>query len=224
MLRLRDDPARARLLAAYQLTVRGVPFIYYGEELGLPHPPAPALAVAQDPIARIYARIPRMFHQTLRKLGILLNRDEARSPMPWDAGTHGGFSAAHAEPSWLPTHPHAQHINVATQRDEPSSVLSTYRRLLALRRRSPALSGGRLELVDLPSAPACVLAYRRIDPAESVLVVLNFSSRGQRVDLRAYAGARLHSSLRDDVLVASARHALAPWEAIVLFSSSEPAA
>jgi alpha-glucosidase len=217
MLRLRDDPARARLLAAFQLTVRGVPFIYYGEELGLPHPPAVGIVQAKDPIAKIYVAVPRIFHQTLRKLGILLNRDEARSPMPWAEGAHAGFSAAHAERSWLPMHPSAKHINVETQQDDPSSVLSTYRRLLALRRRSRALSGGRLELVALPGAREHIFAYRRFDGDESVLVVLNFSSRSQTVDLRAYVGAALHSSLHDEVLMVAEVHTLRPWEAILLF-------
>ncbi len=223
MLRLGDDPRRAGLLAAYQLTVRGVPFIYYGEELGLSHPCSLELANAKDPIAKVYGAVPRIFHPTLRKLGILLNRDEARSPMPWDAGAHAGFSPAHAEETWLPTHPQAQHTNVAAQRSDPTSVLSTYRRLLALRRSSRALSGGRLELLDLPGASSCILSYRRTEGPERVTVVLNFSSSVAVVDLRGQVGGALHSSLHDEVGRAAERHALQLWEAILVFQQDNSA-
>ena len=217
MLRLGDDPERARLLAAFQLTARGVPFIYYGEELGLPHPSSTTRVEAKDPVAKVYSAVPRIFHQALRKLGILLNRDEARSPMPWNSRAHAGFSAEHADQTWLPTHPQAQRINVAAQRDDPSSVLSAYRRLLALRHRSRALSGGRLELLDLAGARSGILAYRRVDGDEQVVVVLNFSARRQLVDLRAFAGTELHSSFHDAVCPVPARHILQPWEAVLLF-------
>jgi glycosidase len=83
MERLGNDPAKARLLAAFQLTVRGVPFIYYGEELGLPHHRGLPRDQAKDPIAQRLGFVPTLLLPALRKRGILVNRDECRSPMPW---------------------------------------------------------------------------------------------------------------------------------------------
>lgn len=219
--RLGDDPERARLLAAFQLTVRGVPFIYYGEELGLPTAPATPIDQAQDPIANHYKNIPRFLLPTLRKHGILVNRDEARSPMPWDGSTHAGFSAATAQRTWLPVHPRASLMNVAAQRSDARSVLTTYRRMLALRRRSTALSGGHMEILTPPGNPKYVLAYRRTAGTEAATVLLNFSDREQLLDLRPHIGSEVHSSASDEVGVASSFCALRPWEAIVLLRRDE---
>ena len=68
----------------------------------------------------------------LRRFGILLNRDECRRPMQWDAGVNAGFSHPESTP-WLPLHAESQHINVAAQVDDEASLLRCYRRLLALR-------------------------------------------------------------------------------------------
>jgi glycosidase len=111
-------------------------------------------------------------------------------------------------------------VNVAAQRDDSTSVLAAYRRMLALRRHSPALSGGRLELVDPPADVRRVLAYRRVYDADTAEVFLNFSGKETALDLRGRASNRVHSNLQDEPLVASGRHVLRPWEAVVLFRNS----
>jgi len=214
--RLGNDPARARLLAAFQLTVRGVPFVYYGDELGLPHDAGLPFEEAKDPIAARFRYVPRFLLPVLRRRGILLNRDEARSPMPWHAGAHGGFAPPHAAGTWLRVHPQSAVVNVAAQRDDPGSVLSTYRRMLALRRRSLALSGGRLELVDAHCDPRRVLAYRRAHAGETAHVFLNFSDRAARLDLREVPGTHIWSSLQDAPVPVAAQLELRPWEGVVV--------
>ncbi|NNE18583.1 MAG: hypothetical protein HKN10_08915 [Myxococcales bacterium] len=87
--RLGNDLARARLLATFQMTVRGVPVIYYGDELGLSHHEMPRDA-ARDPLADRIRFIPKFMLPTLRRCGILTNRDECRSPMPWHGGAQNG--------------------------------------------------------------------------------------------------------------------------------------
>ena len=215
MNRLHDDPARARLLAAFQLTVRGVPFIYYGDELGISHPTIP-MSEAQDPIAEKYGRVPEALVPMLRKRGILINRDEARTPMTWDDTRHHGFCAPHVESTWMRSHPYGKTVNVAAQREVHDSVLRTYRRMLHLRASSSALSGGALELFD----PGCkdILGYRRIDVNEVATVWLNFSAHRRTVSLGAHPVGQLHSSLRDEAASAGATYELAPWEAIVVMA------
>ncbi len=220
MERLGNDPAKARLLAAFQLTVRGVPFLYYGDEIGLGHHHGLARDAARDPLASHFRFIPKWLIPSMRRRGILINRDECRSPMPWTAGMHGGFSSAETPALWLPVHPDSPVINVASQREDPGSVLSAYRRMLAWRRRSPALSSGRLELSDPRGDARHVLAFTRIHGHEVVRVYLNFSARETAIDLRDLGGARVQSNLRDAPEAAGGRRLLAPWEAVLVFPPS----
>ena len=97
--------------------------------------------------------------------------------MQWDATPNAGFTTG--EP-WLPLAPDAQRVNVAAQRDDPGSLFSFYRRLLALRRASVALRSGSYR--SLPS-PRDVFAYDRAGGGERYAVALNFADRPRRVAL-----------------------------------------
>jgi len=222
MDRLGNDVDRARLLATFQMTVRGVPFIYYGDELGLSHHAMPR-KTARDPLSERFRFIPKLLLPMLRRRGILTNRDECRSPMPWHGGAHAGFAPPDAPDPWLPLHPQSAVMNVAAQREDPDSVLASYRRMLQLRARSLALSAGSLEISDPPADPNAVFAYRRYyedaDRQETAEIFLNFSKREVTVDLRDRPGsaeARLYSNLRDAATAAKARHVLRPWEGVVM--------
>ena len=216
--RLGNDRARARLLAAFQLTVRGVPFVYYGDELGLPHHEGMALHSALDPVAARYRFLPKFLLPTLRKRGILVNRDECRSPMPWHGGAHAGFAPPGAPSPWLPLHPQSAILHVEGQRQDPDSLLACYRRMLLLRRASPALSNGSLQLCEPLGDPRRVLAFRRVHEDEEALVLLNFSRKETPVDLRAHPNRVLFSNLVDESIQGFGRQLLRPWEGVVLFS------
>jgi alpha-glucosidase len=216
--RLGDHADKAKLLAALQLSARGVPVIYYGDELGLPHHELP-LAQALDPVAARFRFVPRFLHGPLRRRGILLNRDSSRSPMPWNEGPHGGFSAPEVPSTWLPTHPDSPRINVARQLSDPHSVLNCYRRLLALRRRSAALSSGSLTLMAARRRGDPVLRFQRKHEREAVHVLLNFSAQEQAFTLDAQV-AELRSYLWDDALPSNIR-SLRPFEALFAFESGE---
>jgi alpha-glucosidase len=137
--------ARARAAAVLLLTLRGTPFLYMGEELGLADAVVPPDA-AVDPGGR----------------------DGCRAPIPWTAGDGHGWPAQ----PWLPWTPDAARLSVAAQRGDPGSMLEHYRRLLRLRRSTPALHRGDLELLD---APEGVLRYRRRHGAQAVEVAVNFT-------------------------------------------------
>jgi oligo-1,6-glucosidase/alpha-glucosidase len=215
--RLGNDPAKARLLAAFQLTVRGVPFLYYGDEIGLPHHSLPRQS-ARDPLAGYYSNLPNWLLPSLRKRGILVNRDECRSPMPWTAGPHSGFAPPDAAETWLPVHPKSPIINVEAQRGDPTSVLSAYRRLLALRRRSKALSSGSLTLIEPRADARRVLAWERRFGDENAHVYLNFSDREIDLDLRGTDSGQLYSNLSDlpETVSGRGRRILSPWEGVVI--------
>ena len=215
--RLGNHAGKAKLLAALQLTARGVPFLYYGEEIGMRHADIPS-ARALDPIAAHFRFVPDWVARRLRRGGVLLNRDECRLPMQWDGGPHGGFAPAAATP-WLAPHPSSADGHVEAQSRDPRSILSCYRALLALRNRSVALQAGALELLDPPGVPSAVVAYRRRwgegDRAEVVEVFLNFSPREARVTLGANRDRALYSTLRGDLDAADGRVTLRRYEGLV---------
>jgi oligo-1,6-glucosidase/alpha-glucosidase len=216
MHRLDDSQDKARLLATLQLTVRAVPFIYYGEEIGMGHHDIP-LELGLDPVAARFGFVPQWVASFVRRYGILMNRDECRTPMQWDHGPNAGFSREGTTP-WLPVHPGHPEVNVAAQEGDPGSLLGLYRRLLALRRARPALHAGRLEILDPPGLARSVVAYRRVHEADEVEVYLNFSSRARSLDLRAdrERGRVLFSTLRVELIAPELEYSLAPGEGVLV--------
>ncbi len=209
---------KAKLLAALQLTVRGVPFLYYGEEIGMENHDIP-LHEGLDPVAARFRFMPQRLVAWMRGHGILLNRDECRAPMQWTDGPNAGFAPEGVKP-WLPVHPRTHDLNVASQTREPESLLRCYRALLALRREHAALQMGALEWIEDPALPDDVVAYRRVlgegDACERVEVFLNFSKREVALDLRARVGQTLFSTRRGERVAAPMRYALAAWEGVVI--------
>ncbi len=155
----RIGPAQARVAAMLLLTLRGTPTLYYGDEIGMADVPIPPGAV-QDPWEK---NVP----------GLGLGRDPERTPMQWDAVPTPGSPP---DDPWLPVAPDATAVNVDRQRDDPASMLTLYRRLIALRRARPALSVGSYEPVN---ATGDVLAYARDAGANQCLIALNLGSTPQ---------------------------------------------
>jgi alpha-glucosidase len=173
----RLGPAQARVAAMLLLTLPGTPILYQGEELGLTDVPIPPDQVL-DPIAGL---IPGR------------GRDPERTPMPWAAAPGGGFTTGRP---WLPVGDDNLARNVAAQRDDPASMLSLHRRLLGLRRRTPALVTGTYHPVE---ADGDVLAYRRADGEDRCLVALNLGPRPARLVVPAeLAGGRVLVSTHPD--------------------------
>jgi alpha-glucosidase len=156
---------RARVAAAMLLTLRGTPFLYYGEEIGMSDLKIGRKQI-QDPLGKKY-------------WPILKGRDPARTPMQWRGSRHAGFSTA--DP-WLPVHPKHGVVNVESQAGDPGSLLSLYRELIWLRKRTPALCRG--EYRSLVSSPTEYLVYLRSYEGQTVLVLLNFVGKSVTAALR----------------------------------------
>ncbi|UPK34080.1 DUF3459 domain-containing protein [Bradyrhizobium sp. 186] len=194
----RRGQAQARVAAVLLLTLRGTPTLYYGDELGLSDVMIESSQV-QDP-------------RELREPGLALGRDPVRTPMPWDDSENAGFSTAKP---WLPLHADWRTCNVARMADDPQSILALYRRLLALRRTSPALSIGDFVLLNVEYE---MLVYERRHGAERLIVALNLGERQHRLQLPDWArGSRaLLSTLEDAALVEGGTLLLGSNEAVVL--------
>lgn len=162
----RHGDARAKVAAALVLTLRGTPFLYYGEEIALRDVAIPRPEIVDPPARR--ARFPSSWW----------NRDQARGPMPWGPGPNGDFTVGRP---WLRMSPDHVARNVAAQAADPASVLSFYRRLAWLRRSLPALRVGSYDEVDVGARD--VLAYVRRAGEEHALVVLGFGDRAVTVAL-----------------------------------------
>ena len=142
--------AVARAAGTISLTLRGTPFLYYGEEIGARDVPVPWPEII-DPPAKRGRRIVRM-------LAPWWNRDQARSPMPWGEGPNGGFSAARP---WLRMASDIESRTVAIQDRDPSSVLAAYRKLVWLRHHHPASKSGPTGLWPRDRATCSPTSVRR---------------------------------------------------------------
>jgi alpha-glucosidase len=157
----RIGAAQARVAATLLLTLRGTPTIYYGEEIGMVDVPIPPDRV-QDPAEK-------------NQPGLGLGRDPERTPMPWDPSTHGGFTTG---TPWLPLGADHATVNATTLDRDPGSILTLYKRLIALRRSHPALVDGTIGAVE---AQGAVLTYERRHDDERVAVLLNLGHNAQQV-------------------------------------------
>jgi alpha-glucosidase len=155
-----DADAVARAAAVVLLTIRGTPFLYYGEEIGLGDVAIPVDEIIDPPARRALVDLDFEWW----------NRDQCRSPMPWASGTGHGFTTGRP---WLRFGEDAASRNVERQSGDPGSVLSTYRRLITLRRSNEALRSGTLRLARTDTRD--VLAWHREAATERMLVVVNFA-------------------------------------------------
>jgi alpha-glucosidase len=144
--------ARARAAALLLLGLRGTPFLYQGEELGLEDAHVPEDRVV-DPGGR----------------------DGCRAPIPWDGTPGHGWTH---EP-WLPPPPESDRRNAEAQRADTGSILWLYRRLLELRRSADALSLGTQRLLE---APEGVLAWRREADGDARVIAVNFTDEPRHLD------------------------------------------
>lgn len=176
--RLDNNLQKARLLHLMQLTLRGVPCMYYGEETGMTDAKLP-YKTALDPIPH-YVKLPRGI---VNMVDETLNRDELRTPMQWSAEKNAGFSSS--EKTWLPVNEDYKNVNVAHASASDSSLLNFIKQTLTVRNKAKALSHGTLELIAKDELPANVLAYTRTWNNEKVIVLLNFGKGERNISIPA---------------------------------------
>jgi alpha-glucosidase len=164
----KENDERLKVAAAMLLTLRGTPFIYYGDEIGQRDIPIKKKEDVLDPIGKSF-------------WPFFKGRDGCRAPMQWDASLNAGFSSAKP---WLPVHPDFTTRSVAAQSLAPDSLLNFYKTLLHLRKDIPALHRGDFKFVN--SNPRFILAYQRKTQEETCLVLLNFSNYERELELENF--------------------------------------
>ena len=156
----------AKLTAALLLTTRATPLMYYGEEIGMRTTEPARKEDVQDPIGKIGWPEEK-------------GRDGERTPMQWDGSTNASFSTS--QRPWLPVPPSAATYNVAAESQDPNSILSFYKRLLALRRSEPTLRDGLYLPLNQEDPYVLTFLRKKRGSSDAILVVLNMSAEAQTV-------------------------------------------
>ena len=166
----------AKMLATLIHTLRGTPYVYQGEELGMTNIYFTDISQYQDVenhnAWRQWVESGRVDAQDMLRYFARISRDNARTPMQWSAAPNAGFTTG---TPWLPVNRNYLLINAADQIADPNSVYNYYRRLIALRHAHPVIVYGRF--VPLLEDDPCVWAYRREYEGQTLTVALNWTDK-----------------------------------------------
>ncbi len=188
-----DDPARVRLGMLMLMGLRGTPFLYYGDEIGMPDTPVEGDQIL-DPVGRMF--------------GPRLGRDNERTPMHWNGAPGAGFTDPGVTP-WQPFGATATH-NVADQTDDPASMLTFTRDLIALRHASTALRRG--PYATHAASDDTIWVWER---GPDVLVALNFGAAPRSIAAVNGTIAICTDRRRDGESIADTLH-LGAFEGVVV--------
>jgi oligo-1,6-glucosidase/alpha-glucosidase len=167
--RIGNNLEKAKLLALLQYTMRAVPTVYYGEEIGMTNGKIP-IKIGKDPIAKTYSWVPQFIADLLP---VAINRDICRTPMQWNhTEKNAGFSTA--EKTWLPLNKDTENRNVLQQQEDGLSLLNVFKKLNYLKQQQSALLNGNIEIINTGNKD--ILAFIRVFKEEKIVVLLNFSN------------------------------------------------
>jgi alpha-glucosidase len=204
------------LFAALVLFLEGLPFLYYGEEIGMKDYAVKSFDEVRDMVGGVYREL-RLADgideaQVVTELG-KMSRDRCRTPMQWDSSENAGFSPEGAA-TWLPVHGcYDEGVNVAAQRADENSLLHHYRRLIGLRNEHVGLQVGRFRDIDPLNEKA--LIFVRETAEERFLIGLNFSD-GVVPFYSGMRGKVLFRTNEDAEMTVDGMARLGPFEVLVV--------
>jgi alpha-glucosidase len=193
----------AKLLIMMLLTLRGAPFFYYGEEIGMKTTPPARIEDVQDPIGKVFWPADK-------------GRDGERTPMQWTPGRNAGFSTA--PKTWLPVPSTAGVRNVENMEKDSNSILNFFRAAVRMRRSSRAILFGRYESIGRDPN---VFIYRRVDGSQEMIVALNMSGEPRTIDLGRTDRLKIVLSSLRRPATGGTRLQLAPFEAVAFRVSDQ---
>jgi oligo-1,6-glucosidase len=205
------------LLGTLFFFLQGIPFIYQGQELGMTNYPWKSIGEFNDvnTIDQYKRCLARGFSEEKAfTIAAKRSRDNARTPMLWDASPGAGFTSGKP---WLPIHPDYREINAETQERDDASVLAFYKKMIRLRKDHGALFF-KGEINPLPAGDALFFVYERKYNRERALVMGNFADLPKTVDLKAADSSGLVwlGNMRPPGTALSGKITLKPGEALVI--------
>lgn len=200
-----DSDGRARVAAVFLLTLRGTPFLYYGEELGMKNAKLNKAELV-DPLGKKFWPIYK-------------GRDLSRAPMLWGFDKYAAFSKT--EP-WLPVDRNYENLCVEKQLGDPDAILNLYKTIIALRKAHIELSRG--DFIPIIKGQDNIIAYYRKYRDHTSFIALNFSNSEKKIQIKDSRQWRVLFSTHRmaDGNIANLRLAIRPNEAIILKDYSPP--
>tara|TARA_X000001036_G_scaffold312366_1_gene290946 strand:+ start:6581 stop:8257 length:1677 start_codon:yes stop_codon:yes gene_type:complete len=202
----------AKLLVTLLMTMRGTPYIYQGDEIGMVNVAHPSIDFYDDvetlnawKLAEIEGEDMELFLKLVHKQ----SRDNARTPMQWDSSKNAGFTKSKP---WIPLNNNFKMINVTDQEEDPHSILQYYRKMIAFRKANKTLVYGKYK--DLEPNDSKLFIYKRWDEKNLFLIAHNFSDNSQEFNSDYIKGLTLSSS---NYLSNEKRNSLQPWESRIYF-------
>ena len=204
----------AKLLVTLLMTMRGTPYIYQGDEIGMVNVAHPSIDFYDDvetlnawKLAEDEGKDMEQFLKLVHKQ----SRDNARTPMQWDSSKNGGFTKSKP---WIPLNENFKMINVTNQEGDPHSILQYYRKMIAFRKANKTLVYG--EYKDLEPNHSKLFIYKRWDEKYMFLVAHNFSNNIEEFSADYVKDHTLSSS---NYLSNEKQNFLKPWESRIYFKS-----
>lgn len=170
----------AKMLAGLIHLMRGTPYIYQGEEIGMTDPHFKSIDMYRDVESLNYYKI--LMEQGLNSdeaLTILdrRSRDNSRTPMQWSAKNNAGFSKVSP---WINVADNYKSINVENEKDDKDSILSFYKKLITIRKENTVISAGNISFIDTDEN---IIAYKRSLGERKILVFCNMSNKDESLDI-----------------------------------------
>jgi oligo-1,6-glucosidase len=170
-----------QMLNTFMLSMRGTPYTYYGDEIGMTNMDMPNIEEYVDVDAKGKYKAALATGEDLNEFMKLLNyssRENGRTPMQWDSTKNAGFTSGIP---WKRVNDNYTEINVAAQDKDPNSILNHFRKMTRVRKENPVLVYGQYEILE--RAHPTVYAYTRTLDADKMLVLLNFSEESSSISL-----------------------------------------
>ncbi|NUO00616.1 MAG: alpha-glucosidase [Saprospiraceae bacterium] len=203
-----------KMLNTFVLSMRGTPYCYYGDELGMTNIGFETIEEYRD-IAAING-YKKVVHsggdvQAYMKALKFSSRDNGRTPMQWDDSVNAGFTTG---TPWLPVHQNHKEINVVAAEKDPNSVLNHFKKMIQLRKDNPVLVYGKYTLLQREHPE--IYAYTREMDGKKMLVLLNFTAKNATIELgevAAIKGAVINNY--ESVAVKGNAISLLPYQAVI---------
>lgn len=205
----------ATMLGALFFYLRGTPFIYQGQEIGMTNAKRESIEEFDD-ISSIdqYGRAMKEGFSEEEALAFInqRSRDHSRTPFQWNGDTYAGFSSV---APWLGMNENYPRINVEQQEQDPTSILSFYKKMIQVRQASDCLIYG--EITPILEDHQSIIAYKRVNEGEEVLCLFNFDSTENEIEFdRSNYDILLTNVSEEHVSSSSDSYRLKPYQAIIL--------